>query len=108
MTTFTSTTTPFTLGEPASFAGLTLIPLYPTDEPRLEYIGLDEAVASGLTVTEVSDAGAVGTLFVSNPLDANVLLYDGEELVGAKQNRILDLPVLVQAQSKTPVPVTCV
>ena len=108
MTTLASTTSSFSLGEPASFAGLALIPLYPAGGPRLEYIGLDEAVAHGLAVTEVSDAGAVGTLFVSNPLDVNVLLYDGEELVGAKQNRILDRPVLVQAQSKTPVPVTCV
>src|SRR6266705_775103 len=108
MTTFASTSTPFSLGEPTSFAGLALIPLFATEEPRLEYIGLDEAVANGFAVTEVSAAGAVGTLFVSNPLDVNVLLYDGEELVGAKQNRILDRPVLVQAQSKTPVPVTCV
>ena len=57
-------------------------------------------------VTEVSEGGAVGTLFVLNPLDVNVLLYDGEELVGAKQNRILDRAVLLQAQSKAPVPVT--
>jgi hypothetical protein len=59
-------------------------------------------------VSEISDAGAVRTLFVSNPLDVNVLLYEGEELVGAKQNRILDRPILVPAQSKVPVPVTCV
>ncbi len=33
-------------------------------------MGLDEAVAHGrLAVTGVSDRGAVGTLFVSNPLD---------------------------------------
>ena len=33
-------------------------------------------------------------LVVTNPLDEWVLLYDGEELVGAKQNRILNLTVL--------------
>ncbi|MEI8105963.1 MAG: hypothetical protein WCH31_09015 [Actinomycetes bacterium] len=36
---------PFSLGDPASFAGLALIPLFPADEPRLEYVGLDEAEA---------------------------------------------------------------
>jgi hypothetical protein len=108
MTTLASTTFPFNLGEPASFGGLALVPLFPTAEPELEYVGLDEAVARGLVVTEVSVAGAVGTLFVSNPLDANVLAYEGEELVGAKQNRILDRPVLVPAQANVPVPVTCV
>jgi hypothetical protein len=108
MTTFTSTTSTFTVGEPAAFAGLALIPLYPTADPELEYIGLDEAIARGLAVTEISDVGVVSTLFVTNPLDVNVLIYEGEELVGAKQNRILDRPVLVQAHSKLPVPVTCV
>jgi hypothetical protein len=45
---------------------------------------------------------------VTNPTDANVLLYDGEELVGAKQNRILNMTVLVAARSRTPIPVSCV
>jgi hypothetical protein len=37
-----------------------------------------------------------------------VLLYDGEELVGAKQNRILNVTVLVPAASETVIPVSCV
>jgi len=45
---------------------------------------------------------------VDNPLDSNVLLYDGEELLGAKQNRILNVSVLVAAGSKTVIPVSCV
>ena len=99
---------PFELGEPAAFGGLSLVPLFPTAGPRLEYIGLDEAAATGLAVTEIDEAGSVATLFVSNPLEANVLLFEGEELVGAKQNRILDRSILVQARSKTQVPVSCV
>ena len=47
-------------------------------------------------------------LAVTNPTDANVLLYDGEELLGAKQNRILNITVLVAARSTTPIPVSCV
>ena len=37
-----------------------------------------------------------------------MLLYDGEELVGAKQNRILNVTVLVGAGAKLPIPVSCV
>ena len=59
-------------------------------------------------VTEVSDSGSVAELDVRNPLDDRVLLYDGEELVGAKQNRILNVTVLVEARSKLPIPVSCV
>ena len=45
--------------------------------------------------------GEIGTLidFTANPLDKNVLLYDGEELVGAKQNRVLERSILVGAAS---------
>ena len=39
-------------------------------------------------------------LVVENPLAERVLLYDGEELLGAKQNRILDVSVLVAAKSR--------
>jgi hypothetical protein len=107
MTTLSRNVHPFTLGEPTSFGGLALIPLF-GPQPALDYVGLDEAIARGLTVTEVSEAGSVQTLFVTNPLEVDVLLYEGEELVGAKQNRILDRTILVQAGTKTAVPVSCV
>ena len=44
--------------------------------------------------------GPCSELFVENPIDSSVLLYDGEELVGAKQNRILNVSVLVGAGAK--------
>jgi ARG and Rhodanese-Phosphatase-superfamily-associated Protein domain len=103
-----SSTLPFQLGEPRSFRGLTTIPLFPAGEPALEYIGLDEAVSRGLEIAEVGSDGIVGLLAVSNPLDDHVLLYEGEELVGAKQNRILGETILVEAKSTLKVPATCV
>ena len=56
----------------------------------------------------MDEAGDVGELAVRNPLDLGVLLYDGEELVGAKQNRILNVSVLLAAGSTTRIPVSCV
>ena len=46
-------------------------------------------------------------LALHNPLDEDVLLYDGEELVGAKQNRILNVSVLAAAGTKLSIPVSC-
>ena len=40
--------------------------------------------------------------------DLPLLLPDGEQLVGAKQNRILNMTVLVAAQSEVTIPVSCV
>jgi hypothetical protein len=99
---------PVELADPMSFGGLVLIPLLLLHEPRHAYLGLDEAMENGLTVGEVDEAGLVPTLSVANLLDSDVLLFEGEELVGAKQNRILDRTILVSAASKTPVPVSCV
>jgi hypothetical protein len=99
---------PFEVGEARTFAGLTVIPLFPSEPPAHEYVGLDEAIARGLAVTEVDESGSVGTLRVKNPLDELVLLYEGEELVGAKQNRILTRTALLAARSVHEIPVACV
>jgi hypothetical protein len=98
----------FQLGDPAEHRGIVVTPLYPRRDPVARYLTLDEALPLGLEITETSEAGSVPELAVVNPLDEHVLLYDGEELVGAKQNRILDVTVLVAARSTLPIPVTCV
>ena len=103
-----STPTPFQLGDPVTHRGIVVTPLFPALDPRASYITLDEALPRGLVITETSDAGSVPELAVVNPLAENVLLYDGEELVGAKQNRILNVSVLVGAGAKLPIPVSCV
>ena len=104
------TPSPFTfqLGDPVEHRGIVITPLFPARDPVAAYITLDEALPRGLTITEMSDAGSVPELAVINPLDQTVLLYDGEELVGAKQNRILNVSVLVSAGAKLPIPVSCV
>jgi hypothetical protein len=59
-------------------------------------------------VTEVSEAGSVPFLKVANEADRPLLLLDGEELIGAKQNRILNTTVLVGAHTEVTIPVSCV
>jgi hypothetical protein len=99
---------PFQLGEPQTHRGITITPLFPTRDPVCDYVALDEALAHGLEIGEVNAAGIVGELAVQNPLELGVLLYDGEELMGAKQNRILNVSVLLAAGSTTRIPVSCV
>ena len=98
----------FQLGEPVEHRGIVVTPLFPRRDPVASYVTLDEALPRGLRITETSDSGTVPELLVENPTDNNVLLYDGEELVGAKQNRIVNVSVLVGAGAKLPIPVSCV
>ena len=98
----------FQLGEPVEHRGIVVTPLFPRQDPVAAYITLDEALPRGFHIDETSDSGSVPELVVENPTDARVLLYDGEELVGAKQDRILNVSVLVEAGAKLPIPVSCV
>jgi hypothetical protein len=92
-----------------SFANLAMIPLLRQDARRPSYATLDEALATGrFRITEVSDMGQVPELRVQNGLDTPVLLLDGEELVGAKQNRVVNLTILLPARAELVIPVSCV
>jgi hypothetical protein len=59
-------------------------------------------------VTELSGGGSVPELSITNTAELPVLLVDGEELVGAKQNRVLNLSILVPAKHTMAIPVSCV
>ena len=96
------------LGEPVEHRGVVIAPLFPRRQPVASYVTLEEAIPLGFHVGEVDEAGSVPELLARNPLDANVLLYDGEELLGAKQNRILNVTVLAAAGAATRIPVSCV
>jgi hypothetical protein len=89
-----------------------LLTLYPLLSPRPAEPAYDlarDAFERGtLEVTEVSEGGSVPTLAVVNGGERPVLLLDGEELIGAKQNRVLNVTVLVAAQQTIAVPVSCV
>ena len=103
----TTTTLPFQVGDPVEHRGIVVAPLFPLRNPVARYVTLDTGLAQGLTITETSEAGDVPQLAVSNPLAEDVLLYDGAEVVGAKQNRILNVSVLVGAGATLRIPVSC-
>lgn len=97
-------------GAPVGAGRLTMVALA-AREPFCEdpYLLLDEAIAGGqLEVSEVSDAGVVAKLLAVNHSDNPILLFDGEELRGAKQNRIINATILVPARTRMVLPVSCV
>jgi hypothetical protein len=97
------------VGDPLSHEALTVFPLFESAGGQADYLLSDEALAGGaVTVEEVSEGGSVPTLVVNNPTDSLVLFLEGEELRGAKQNRVLNTSVLAGARGKTPIPVSCV
>jgi hypothetical protein len=97
------------VGEPVGTPELTMFPLLGHDVGQPWYLTLDEGIAQSLVqVTEVSEAGQVPNVRVRNAADRPVLVLDGEELVGAKQNRVVTVTILVAARSELTIPVACV
>jgi hypothetical protein len=97
------------LGAPVKHEGLIMCPLSQQERAERDYLTLDEALAAGVaSVTEVSQGGSVPELLFRNRGEKAVFLLDGEELVGAKQNRILNISILAPAHKDTVIPVSCV
>ncbi|MBN1629389.1 MAG: hypothetical protein JW990_06490 [Thermoleophilia bacterium] len=95
-------------GTPRSYEGLCVLPLLSATECHAKYVLLGEALARGaLTITEIDETGSVPYLTAANEGPWPVLIFDGEELVGAKQNRISNATVLVGV-GKSVLPVSCV
>lgn len=94
-------------GEPVAHGALTMIPILAPLLGEPVWLTLAEA-GERVRITEVSEAGSVPDLEVTNAADQPLLLLDGEELVGAKQNRVLNMTVLVAAGATVTIPVSCV
>ena len=97
-------------GTPQYFRNLTLFPLLrreATGEPQ--YALLEDVILQGeAKVTELNGAGVVPELRFENNSARPVLLLDGEELIGAKQNRVLNLTILAPSRQTVEIPVSCV
>ena len=97
------------IGQAIRHEGLSVFPLFAEPVGEVEYVLSDEAIREGsVTVEEISESGSVPELLVENEGDVRVLFLEGEELIGAKQNRILNTTVLIGAHTKTKIPVSCV
>lgn len=97
------------LGRTRRIGGLTLYPLLGERDGALDYQTLDAALATGLlTIGEFGASGTVPELELKNLSGRRILIVDGEELIGAKQNRIVNTSVLVEAGAKLMLPVSCV
>ncbi|HOA60990.1 MAG TPA: hypothetical protein PLK09_08445 [Verrucomicrobiota bacterium] len=96
-------------GPPQTHRNIVVFPLLGPDAGPAPYLTLSEALAGHcVIVTEASEGGSVPELKVISQSDRPILLLDGEELVGAKQNRVLNTTILLKERAETTIPVSCV
>ena len=94
---------------PLQCGPVSVFPLRAEFHSQLSYVLSDEALAQGsVQVTEISEGGSVPELLVQNSGEYPVLFIEGEELIGARQNRVLNTSVLIGAGTTIRIPVSCV
>jgi len=87
------------VGEPMVYGGLAVFPLMGETNGNRDYLTLNEAFQKkGIEISEVSEGGSVPELRLKNNLDKDVFAADGEALLGAKQNRVLNSSIYVKAK----------
>jgi hypothetical protein len=97
------------IGKILTSKNLALIPLRNGKKAKSDYITLDDALNNEQArVKEVSEEGDVNQLLFENLSDEDILMVDGEELLGAKQNRIANITIMVPSKKEIIIPVSCV
>ena len=97
------------LARKQAYRNLTIFPLLAPDGVEPDYLTLEQALDQNLIrITEIDSEGSVPELQLSNLGKKTVLIIEGEELIGAKQNRIVNSSFLITGKTEVVIPVSCV
>jgi hypothetical protein len=109
ITTLMNVLSDLSVDEPIAWGRVRVFPLRLQRMTNLEYLTLDDSASPTLiTVEETSTSGSVPELRVRNRTKSRVLIPEGSTLIGAKQNRVVNLSVVIAPESVTVIPVSCV
>jgi hypothetical protein len=97
------------LARKQSYKNLTVLPLLAPNGTKPDYLTLEQGLDQNLVqITELDQDGSVPELRLRNKSKKKLLIVEGEELVGAKQNRIVNATFLVAGNTEIVIPVSCV
>ncbi len=86
-----------------------LFPILSKLDSGPDYICLQEALDLGvIVISEIGEGGSVPELKAVNKGKQPILIVDGEELIGAKQNRVVNTTIMLAPETTTIIPVSCV
>ena len=95
-------------GEQQQYKHITVIPITTADSNKLIYKTLNQALESDyITLKELDEEASVPEIQIINKSDEYILIFDGEQLIGAKQNRIINKTILIEPHTKNVIPVSC-
>jgi len=97
------------IGKALFYHNLTIFPLFSRNGHDPDYLLLQEAIKKKLAeVREVSEEGSIPELLVENRSPLPILIPEGEVLIGAKQDRTVNITLIIRAMTEHVIPVSCV
>ena len=96
------------LAKPLRHEDLSIFPIVALEPVELDYVLLDEAMAAGTVTIKEKGDGTVPELVAINVSDSEILVLDGDCLLGAKQDRMVNRSLILPGKSETAIPVSCV
>ena len=95
------------LGKKQECGNITIVPILNDSPLKLDILDLTTGFKMGLVEVSECEQSTVGTIMVKNNATSPLLLVDGEEVAGAKQNRIIGQSMLIPPNTSIPIPVNC-
>jgi hypothetical protein len=98
------------VGVGVAHAGMSVFPVFAAGAfaQALRYQTLEQAIAAGAVEVVEQASATVPELTLRNKGDVMIFVLDGEEVIGGRQNRIVNASFLIAANSTVTLPVTCV
>ncbi len=85
-----------------------MYPLFGSFNNKLNFLTLSEAMEQGgIEIKELGEGGSVPDLILTNNCSTDVMVIAGEELVGAKQNRTVNVSLMAGTGTSLNIPVSC-
>lgn len=96
------------LQEPQNYKNMKVIGINVPDN-HVDLMSLETGLDMGLVeITEINENASVGEVKVKNNAVTPLLILDGEEIIGSKQNRIVNATIIIPPKSEKIIPVSCV
>lgn len=93
---------------PQSYENMTVIGLNIPENKKVDLMSLEIGLNLGLVeISEIDEGGTVGKVKVINNAVTPLLILDGEEIIGSKQNRVVNATIIIDAKSEKIIPVSC-
>lgn len=96
---------------PITLGGLTIVPLHSNRLIKKKHsvkMGVRQLDKATVEIRELDGQGSVPKLHAENHTKHYVLFIEGDQLIGAKQNRVCNSTVLLYPKSAAHIPVSCV